>query len=360
MRMQRADTGDDAAIADCLAVQEAAQAAEDRFGPPKSARVLRVFLAEGWEANPCEAWLAYPGASSGAAARGEALGWYWLELPDKENLDRAVLVIMARPGAAGDQARAGLLRHAAGRARAAGRTKISVFTRQGTPAAAFLRSAGAVFQYVEARRALDVRALDQGHVAGLREAAAKAAAGYTVVAWEGPTPEEHLAGVALVLNAMNDAPHEEGAEDAVWDADRARERADASLRKMGTRGYSVAAIHDATGAMAGLTQVEVDPDTPSWGHQGLTGVTREHRGHRLGMLVKATMLEWLPAAEPQVERIETGNADSNEWMIAINEDLGFQVLDPPWDWFELGVGTVLGDTVPGDAVPGESGEGASA
>jgi hypothetical protein len=36
--------------------------------------------------------------------------------------------------------------------------------------------------------------------------------------------------------------------------------------------------------------------------------------------------------------LETGNADSNEHMIAVNETLGFQPLEPFWQWFELPVG----------------------
>ena len=35
---------------------------------------------------------------------------------------------------------------------------------------------------------------------------------------------------------MNDAPHDEGIEDSVWDADRVRERYDSSVVRMGVRG----------------------------------------------------------------------------------------------------------------------------
>jgi RimJ/RimL family protein N-acetyltransferase len=77
----------------------------------------------------------------------------------------------------------------------------------------------------------------------------------------------------------------------------------------------------------------VDPAIPDWGFQMLTAVTREHRGHRLGLLVKIAMLELLAAEEPQVERIETFNAESNGHMIAVNEALGYTVVDPPSnDW----------------------------
>jgi RimJ/RimL family protein N-acetyltransferase len=75
--------------------------------------------------------------------------------------------------------------------------------------------------------------------------------------------------------------------------------------------------------MAALTVVTVDPDVPGWGHQQITAVTRQHRGHRLGLLVKAAMLEWLAETEPRLERIETYNAGSNQYMIAINEALGY-------------------------------------
>jgi hypothetical protein len=55
------------------------------------------------------------------------------------------------------------------------------------------------------------------------------------------------------------------------------------------------------------------------------------------------MLEWLADAEPQLEQVETGNADANEHMIAINEALGYTILDPSWAWLELPV-TMLLDT----------------
>ena len=82
------------------------------------------------------------------------------------------------------------------------------------------------------------------------------------------------------------------------------------------------------------------PRVPDWGYQGLTVLTRTHRGHRLGLLVKVAMLELLAGHEPRLERIVTGNADSNKYMIAINVELGFQVLDHWVNW-ELAVADVL-------------------
>jgi GNAT superfamily N-acetyltransferase len=328
MRIERFDLNDPAAVAACHEVQRAARQEDDPLGPPKSARVLRVWLTEGWARNPCEAWWGPD-------------GWYWLELPDQENLSRAILVLMVHPRARDSDVSRELARHAALRARASGRTLVETVTFQGSAPDAFWRSAGARPTQLEARRVLDVRKAVPGHFARIRENAACAAAGYSLVTWTGVTPEERLAGVAGILNAMNDAPHSEGAEDASWDAGRVRERADSSQVRMNLRTYSVAAVHEAAGEMAALTQVVIDPDSPQWALQGLTAVTRPHRGHRLGLLVKAAMLDWLAEAEPAIERIETGNDSTNQHMIAVNEALGYEVFEPLWQWHEIEVAGIL-------------------
>jgi hypothetical protein len=70
-------------------------------------------------------------------------------------------------------------------------------------------------------------------------------------------------------------------------------------------------------------------------------VTRPHRGHRLGLLAKATMMEWLTTAEPQVERVVTGNATSNQHMITVNETLGYEPYPPGWQFCEIPVTSAL-------------------
>ena len=114
------------------------------------------------------------------------------------------------------------------------------------------------------------------------------------------------------------------------------------LDRTGARRYTIAAASDETGELAAFSVLSVDPDHPDWGFQGDTGVLRHHRGHRLGMLVKAAMLEWLATAEPGLRRIETGNAATNKYMIAINEQLGF-TLHGRTQAFDLPVAALLGD-----------------
>ena len=86
----------------------------------------------------------------------------------------------------------------------------------------------------------------------------------------------------------------------------------------------------------------VDPADPGWGHQMFTVVTRKHRGHRLGLLMKIAMMELLATTEPQLERISTWNAEVNEHMIAVNEAIGYTVFGQPTTGSRLDVAAVPG------------------
>jgi len=121
-----------------------------------------------------------------------------------------------------------------------------------------------------------------------------------------------------------------------------REQIDDNRERQGRHVYTLAALHDASGEMAAVTAVETDPDNPQWGHQLLTAVVRKHRGHRLGLLVKTAMLDWLAVAAPSIERIDTGNAAVNSHMIAINEELGYELLEPLGESYDLSVADALG------------------
>lgn len=111
--------------------------------------------------------------------------------------------------------------------------------------------------------------------------------------WNGPVPDEYAARFANVVNAFADSPHAEAVQPEVWDADRIRQRWGRLLREGHVRGYSIAALWEGTGEMAALTEVTIDPQVPQWGRQRLTAVTRPHRGHRRGLLVKTAMMRWL-------------------------------------------------------------------
>jgi RimJ/RimL family protein N-acetyltransferase len=333
MRIVRLDVSDRAATQACYEVVRAALATDDPFGPPTSARTLRGRLEH--PQDPVEAW--YVPAETG----DDVLGWHYLELPARENLDRASLHIHVHPAHRRRGIGGELLGHAAQRAAAHGRSVLSVWARQGSAGEAFAARAGSVPTLLDARRVLALGEIPPGHVAALRAEATRAAAGYSLVSWAGRTPDEYVAGYAAMLETMNDAPHEPGEEPQVWDVQRVREQIDGSRALRGRRVYTLAALADATGEMAAATEIEIDLENPEWGYQLITAVARPHRGHRLGLLVKTAMLDWLATAEPTLARIETGNAAVNRYMIAINRALGYELLDPQTQFYELAVADAL-------------------
>lgn len=297
--------------------------------------MFRVALMEGWDNNPGEVWVV-PGAGDGTV-----VAYYRLDLPDLENLDRAFAGPVVHPAARRRGIGRELVRHAARRAADNKRSIVDGVALEESAGDAFAKRIGATLALEEVRRVQDLRKIPPGKVAEIRETAAGAAAGYSLVTWTGPVPDRYCGQVAAVYNAFADAPHGEGVEPEVWDADRIRQRTGTMLRAGHVRGYTVAALRDASGEMAAFTEVVIDPEHPEWAYQQLTAVTRPHRGHRLGLLVKTAMLEWLAAAEPEIERIATGNAVANEHMIAVNETLGYEVLQPGYRFYEIPVATVL-------------------
>jgi GNAT superfamily N-acetyltransferase len=334
MRIARWDPADEKTALACHEVHCAVQRADEPVEPPMSQGTFRVHLSEGFEHNPGEVWTARDDA-------GTVAGFYRLDLPDLENRDRAFLGLVVHPAARRGGTGRELLRHGAERAAANGRTILDGVTVTGGPGEEFAQAIGAKLSLAEVRRIQYLGKIAPGVIAGLRADAERAAAGYSLVSWTGEIPDELLAGAAEVFNAFNDAPRTEGTEDEVWDAARVRERT-GTLQRLGLmRGYGIAAVHDATGEMAGFTAVIVDPECPQWGFQQLTAVVRAHRGHRLGLLVKTAMLDLLAVAEPQLEWIATGNAAENAHMIAVNERLGYEVVAPGWNFYEIPVADVL-------------------
>jgi GNAT superfamily N-acetyltransferase len=329
VRIEQFDpSADEARLRACYEIVRAAQPEDDPNAPPPSFRGFRGWWVYGMAGVPQQTWLA-------TAASGAPVGCYILELPDRENLANGfcypVVALSSRRQGIGTA----LLAHAAEQAELAGRTLLMSYARVNAPGAAFAAALDARSGMRDARRVLDVGPDLHERLPSLRTGAAAQAAGYTLGRWTGPVPDDHVDHVCSLLDAMEDAPHDESVEPARWDPARVRAAEQRGLA-LGNRWYQLAAFHDTSGEMAALTEVEIDPAIDAWGFQGTTAVVRSHRGHRLGLLVKVAMLEWLGEIEPQLRRIATFNAVQNEHMVAVNADLGHRVSDY-FQSFELDV-----------------------
>ena len=326
MGIDRFGAEDERRVTACHEIFLATRKADNPDEPPMTCRTFSGWLKTGWVGDPRETWL--------LDDDGGIQGWYVLGLPDRDNGHLGTLDIAVHP----DRQRRGvgtaLLRHAAMRAIANGRQLLTGYAFTGTAGEAFARAGGATGGQTEVQRAMDVGAMTAGRRAGLRAGAERASAEYSLVSWTGPTPEDYLDQVAVINSAGYDAPHDPAIEAQVWDAARVR-ATERRQRLQGLRAHTVTARHDASGELAGLTVVEIEPERPEWGFQALTAVGRAHRGRRLGLRLKLAMLDLLVRQEPQVQHILTSNGETNMRMISINETLGYYRLGKPARSWEL-------------------------
>lgn len=156
------------------------------------------------------------------------------------------------------------------------------------------------------------------------EAENAAGADYRIVRWVGPTPEEWLDDIAVLHARMfTDAPHGElEFSEENWDAERVRIKD--ALDAQSPRAILVAAIeHVPTSTLVAFTELTVPQDKTRAVAQRDTLVLEEHRGHRLGMLLKVENIAQLQSKYPGHPSISTTNADENQYMLKVNEAVGF-------------------------------------
>jgi GNAT superfamily N-acetyltransferase len=318
VHIQQFGPGDLDAILRYVEVVNACRAADVPWGHATTEAEADSLFRTGWDGEAPTGFLVFAG--------GRAVGVAELTLPERDNRHLAWLWLGIRP----DQRRRGfgraLVEAIADRSRDAGRRTLVVEGWE-TPAARGFAQAldlELASQWICRRQVMDE--VDWDQVAKLHDDAAGHAADYELVRRTGPTPDDELDELAVLTATINDAPMDDiDFEDEVFDAQRIRAYEDAQLAPGHTL-HRVLARHRETGDLAGHSVVVVSGERPWIGNQHDTAVAREHRGHRLGMLLKTEMLTWLRDSQPQLEYFDTGNAESNRHMIAVNEQLGYRVM----------------------------------
>jgi GNAT superfamily N-acetyltransferase len=151
--------------------------------------------------------------------------------------------------------------------------------------------------------------------------------GYTIETFVGAVPDDLLDSLCLLLGQLAvDAPT--GAvdfEEEVVTRQRYEEMVTATAA-MGRARYETVALTPDRQVVAQSTLALSLRDNTTV-HQWGTFVHREHRGHRLGLATKAVNLRAVQAARDDLTLVTTQNAETNDYMVSINERIGFRPIE---------------------------------
>jgi len=322
------EPGDAAAVAISADLSNAASAVDDPHELPSLPESMALDLTYGWDLEPSHLWLYTP---DGADA---PVGMLQTSASERDNRHAMNVGVVVHPAHRRHGHGTAILTEGLRRAAEAGRTTIWAGAHDGDTAATALAARfGFTLATREARRTQNLTAIDGAAVDRLFAEATHRAGDYIVERRQGlPTPDELLADLVAVTESINDAPMGELSwEREVFDLQRLRdfETAQAGRRN---RLYRIFARHKGSGEIGGHTIVAVNDFWPARAWQLDTAVHHDHRGHRLGALLKITMMRWIAEAEPTVREIDTWNNADNDYMISINEQIGYRLTGLFTEW----------------------------
>lgn len=314
-----------------LAVWHATYTAADRHGRPHATPfLLPEFRATFRTPDPgaaYEVWAGWVGDQVVTSA--------YLELSLLDNTTQAELALGTHP----DHRRRGygsaLLEHAVTRVAELGRSVVHTTVAYpydgpvdgaGHPDVDFVTRRGFTFGLGDIQRVLDLP-VDPALLDSLVREAEPHHEGYAFRLFTGRVPEDLLEGWGGLVGAVvTEAPV--GAldfEPEQYPPERIRAEEDALELAARVR-YATVAL-DRSGACVAYNEILVAEHEEGRAFQWGTLVLPAHRGHRLGLAVKARTLQLLAAERPGLRQVVTFNADVNAPMIAINEMLGFRPVE---------------------------------
>ena len=202
-------------------------------------------------------------------------------------------------------------------------TKLPFDEREGHGYRQFAEARGYELANYEVVRHLELPVPDDQVQAWIDEAAPRHD-GYAIETFVDGVPEDLVESLCVLLGQLAvDAPS--GAVDFEEEAVTPERYAEgvATVQAMGRARYETLAVTPDRLVAAQSTLV-VPVQSPSttvfqWG----TFVHREHRGHKLGLATKAVNLRAVQAAREDLTLVTTQNAETNSYMVSINERMGF-------------------------------------
>jgi GNAT superfamily N-acetyltransferase len=272
-----------------------------------------------------------------AVADDCVVGASLFEIPRMDNPHLTFLEVAVTPPARGRGVGSALVEQAVRRTGELGRRSVvadidvPLGADLGHPHCRFAARHGFTRRLVELHQVMDYPAPAE-LLARLAEHSAARCGDYQLIGWGDRCPEEYVAQFCALLAAMGDqAPSGEldlGTER--WDAERLRDTESRRLEQ-GRSSYTTAAVAP-NGSLAGYTQLAVPAHDPRQIFQWDTLVLPEHRGHRLGLAVKVANLARAQAEHGERRVLHTWNAESNQHMLAVNEQLGFRPVERLEGW----------------------------
>jgi GNAT superfamily N-acetyltransferase len=324
MEIRRIAADDGAAIEAWFQLR-LAWAAEMPFDPGPCRAFHEATLTHPWPDEEDAAYL--------ALLDGEPIGFCTATVHHLDNRDVLGCELVVHPDHRGHGFGTALLDSLRAMAREHGCTRLLTELPGDGPGSSWALARGArpVMRMTHYR--LDLTSVDTAAHDALLVDARELASAYSVVQWTSPTPDVHLAAVGVLEGKMSTDPPTDDLswEPEVYDADRMRRR-DAMIAARGMRQYTSVARCDATGELVGSTTLTRLATLPEHIDQWETIVLEEHRGHRLGMLLKIENLRFAQREESALRFVDTVTANSNEWMRRVNEGLGFVPLRPWGEW----------------------------
>ena len=159
---------------------------------------------------------------------------------------------------------------------------------------------------------------------------------YRLHHWTDRCPDRWLEAVAVLENQAG-ADVDPALEASLWSRTWCSTAASSAkpktspLRRAGGR-WSPPSSTSPSGTLVGLTTITVLAHRADVVFQDDTLVLQEHRGNKLGLLIKVANMERLTEQFPDARVIYTWNAPENRYLLTVNQQLGFRTAGVTGIW----------------------------